>query len=601
MNNKNTRLPSFTSNYSKNEVYQTSPNIKRSRTKDNMIEYKINKEIKLQPEEFAKNLKRGLSKHELTSEVYIPKHIPLNKTYNKDLLIDKVKNYESYVLDKKYIKSKLSNANSNFSKIYNYIKEVEGKKNRQQQYYDDIERIYLENNYNLKNCGIKPGDNMFNYSILIDKFFGDNIKQDAIRLINEIKDNKEIRREPKIIFKINNELIEQKLQKNMNNRNKSLIKKLTAKNDYGIDVIKKIKNKKYMKNIYLKNYKKYKFKKDNLLKKNSKIILEEDDNFLNRQLKLNLIKIQDNLENINNEFNNSSDDKENIMNINLFNKHFNTESNYRPIEISKMEKNNELIKDNNIDYFSNTNINIKNNINKNNKKSIITKLPKINRSFEEIKNLNLSSSTTTNCSADKNNKNLNLNLNNINTQINNNNSERKKIFNIKNDYTENHQKKIFSEKKFETPKKLNNLKNIKNKMTKNNKNSILSFLKMFLIGNNDKRIITEKELNYYISKFQEKNSHLFQSFRKQKIKISNLHGFASNFQRVTEGRDFSNLHEKNKYLKKNNYSNLISSHIEINDENDVISVHDIDKRISNIYYDSADFILNDMRNKKIYK
>ena len=595
MNNKKFAFLRLPSSNSKNKINQNI-NIRRSSTNNNLIRKKIDKEIKLQPEEFGLNLKRGLSKHELTSEIYIPKNIPFNKEYNKNLLIDKIQNYEKFKLEKKKIASKLSNNYfSSFSRIYNNIKEVEGKLNRQQQYFDEIERIYLGKDYNLKNCGIKQGENIFSYSILTDKTFGDNIKQDAIRLINEIKNNKDIRREPKIIFKLNNELIEQKLIKKLSNRNKTLIKKLITKNDYGIDS----ENNNYIKAI-LKSKKK-KNKKNNIKKENSTNIiltkedskdniLKKEDNYLNTQLKLNLKKIEDNIENINNVFNNSYDDKDNIIKININNKydkndhyirinsHFNTQNIYRQIDVSKIDKKNELIKDSNKDYFTNTIINIKKNFDKNDQKSMITQLPKIKSSCKELNKLNLSSNTTTNCSTEKDKNIIKCNSNVIITQSKNNISKRKNICNINNDNKD-------------YPIKINLKKNNKQRIQKNN-----SFLKQFLNG--DKNILNETEFNTYISKLEEKKSPLLQSFRKQKMKVSNIHGFASNFQRITERKDFNDLYEKNKFLKKNNYTNIISSYYETNEDNDVINIHDIDKKISNIYYDSADFILNDIDNKK---
>ena len=121
---------------------------------------------------------------------------------------------------------------------------------------------------------------------------------------------------------------------------------------------------------------------------------------------------------------------------------------------------------------------------------------------------------------------------------------------------------------------------------------------MFLIGNGNKKVISKKELNYHISKFQEKNSELFQTFRNKKIKYSNLHGFASNLQRVTDSQNFGKLYEKNRYLKKNKYSNLMSNFYEFKDESDDMNIKNMDKKISNVYYDLVDFILYTHPNDK---
>lgn len=578
-----------------------------AKSKKNLLGYKIEQEIKSQSEELGKELKIGLSKHKLTPELYIPKKIPQNKSYNKDLLISKIKNYEQYISHNKNLRKHLAIKNASFSKIYNYIKEVEGKNNRQQKYFDDTERLYLENNYNLKICGIKPGDNIFSYSILMDKTFGNNIKQDAVRLLNEIG-KKEIRRENKLLIKFNNEVIEQRLQKKVNNKNKALIKRIITKNDLGVDDINNIGNRKMIKSLYKKKYlklninrsKNKKYNKDNTL---SDIKIKPEDNYLNRKLKENIIKIKNNINNIESEFNNSNDEKSNLIKIifdkndddNIINNH--SQDNYRPTNITKDEnedkniENNKNNKKQNIYYYSSRNFKLRNQLN-NSPTTINNKLPKINNSFEEIKNLNFSSSTTTNCSiTEKNKEKMNLNILTPNINKTNKNADILNLTSTNSDRDINSKDLMYDWKtKYERPTKLLNIKKIKNKR---NNNNIMSFLRMFLIGNGDKKLMSRKEFNHYISKFQEKHSNLFQTFRKQKIKNSNLHGFAANFQRVTEGKDFGKLYEKNKYLKKNNYSNLISNFYEFNDESDDMNVKNIDNRISNIYYELADFILDE--------
>ena len=574
-----------------------SPESQRINGNNKLLKYKVEQEIKTLPEDFAKYIKRSLTKHELTSELYIPKNISKNKDYDKNLLISKVQNLEIFKLENKKLLTKLASDNSSFSRVYNYIKEVEGKNNRQQKYFDEIEQIYLDKDYKIKDCMIKPEDNIFNYSILMDKTFGNNIKNDAERLVREIN-NKEIRRKNKLIFKFNNELLEQKLKKSTGNT--KLLKKLITKNDFGIDDIKKVGKKLYRNSLFEQSYRKIRsqnilnIKKGHSLHKKD---IKKEDTYLDKVFKDNIQKIQNNLENIEKEYNNNShEDKENIIKIiydkdkndNIIQNHFNTQSNYRANSISnipninKNKKNSLVLKDSSIDYFSGNNLNLRKSINEE-KKSIINNLPKINKSFEEIKNLNLSSSTTTNCSvADNNIPKLNLNI--LTQDINESNY--KKIFN--NTKTSPNQIKIVnSMENLEKSKKIKNLK----KTRKKKENNIVSFLRLFLIGNGNKKLISKRELNYHISKFQEKNSELFHTFRKKKIKFSNLHGFASNLQRVTDSQNFGNLYEKNKYLKKNKYSNLMSNFYELKDESDDMNIKNMDKKISNIYYDLFDFIL----------
>ena len=589
------------------------------KSKKSLLDYKINQEIKSLPEDFGNNLKKGLSKHIMTSEVYIPKNISLDKNYNKDLLIEKIKNYDKFLFDRHKLSEKLSNYNSSFSKVYNHIKELEGKKNRQHQYFEEIENIYLSKNYNMKNCGIKKGDNLFDYSMLIDKTFGDNIKQDAIRLINEI-DNKDLLKEHKLVFKLNNELIEQKLKNKASSRSKKMLKKIMNKDEY----LKLLHNRKSIKFITKNNYKtngvKKKINKVELkkLKKGKSFdkVIDTEDNYIDSQLKNNIKRIEDNLESIKNSYQSETnlDEKiersphlrksifdnidkiEDLKNKTSSSNNLNTESNFKRISLYKMRnQNNSEIK------LSKTNSNLNEKENNNikeiknyNTKNMRNKLPIINRSFEELANLNLSSTTTTNCSVDKNNNNKNnknkkRNSNVIVTPKEKDKNYLKNIFNILNDSNDN-KKRMLYKRNTQNYNRLKYLKLLKERQKSNDQ--ILSFLKLFLIREGKKQLINQKELDYHFYKFQEKNSYLFETFRNKKLKESNLHGFVSNFQRVAGGKNFDALYEKNKYLKKNNYSNLISNFYDSNGEIDVMSVKDIDNKISNLYYNLADLLLN---------
>ena len=596
--------PKFISNISEKYINNKTEYNLQIKANKSLNEFKINQELKSLPEDFRNTLKRGLSKHKQTSEVYIPKNISLGQKYNKDLLIEKVKNYNKFIFDRHKLASKLANNTSSFSKVYNYIKELEGTKNRQQQYFDEIEKIYLEKDYNLKNCAIKKGENIFDYSMLIDKCFGNNVKQDAIRLINEIN-NKDLLKEHKLVFKLNNEIIEQKLKNKLNNRSKKLLKNMMNKNEY----LKMLKVRKDMKHVTYKRIKKKPKKNKTQIKELKKRVsfnelINTEDNYIDNKLKNNIKRIEENLENIKNSYQseekysdpllekinnlhktllgsdidlNNKDKNNNIISY-RFSTDLNNFNNYKPINLYKKKNQNNSEMD-----ISRTNTNLSEKIEnvevkKINPKNIKNKLPKINKSFEELANLNLSSSTTTNCSFDKIKK---RNIDIINTPKNNK-SVYKDIFNINNNE--------FPKKLYDFRRKSECLKKLKEK--KNSNNDIIPLLKTFIAVNGNKKVVSENELNYHFLKFQDKNNYLFETFRNKKLKETNLHGFVSNFQRVAESRSFATLSEKNKYLKKNNYSNLISNFGDTNDELDAMSIKEIDNRISNIYYDLADLILN---------
>lgn len=619
MKSNNTEIffnkPKFISNTTEKYINNKTEYNLQMKANKSLNEFKINQELKSLPEDFRNTLKRGLSKHKLTSEVYIPKNISLGQKYNKDLLIEKVKNYNKFIFDRHKLASKLANDTSSFSKVYNYIKELEGKKNRQQQYFDEIEKIYLEKDYNLKNCAIKKGENIFDYSMLIDKCFGDNVKQDAIRLINEIN-NKDLLKEHKLVFKLNNEIIEQKLKNKLNNRSKKLLKNMMNKNEY----LKMLKARKDMKNVTYKRIKKKPKKNKTQIKELKKGVsfnglINTEDNYIDNQLKNNIKRIEENLENIKHSYQsedkysdpllakinnlhktllgsdidlNNKDKHNNIISY-RFSTDLNNFNNFKPINLYKKKNQNQNQNNSEMD-ISRTNTNLSEKIEnvevkKINPKNIKNKLPKINKSFEELANLNLSSSTTTNCSFDKIKK---SNTHIIGTPKENNKSAYKNIFNINNN---EFPKRLYDfRRKSESFNQLTFLKKLKERKSSNN--DIVPYLKMFIAVNGNKKILNENELNYHFSKFQDKNNFLLETFRNKKLKETNLHGFVSNFQRVAESRSFGTLSEKNKYLKKNNYSNLISNFNDTNDELDAMSIKEIDNRISNIYYDLADLILN---------
>ena len=101
-------------NYTSLSVIKNPPNnIVKSRSASNLNDQKIEQEINSLPRELRKNLKKVLSKMELSSEVYIPKNLPLNRQFEgKDLLINKIKDYDIFIEEKRKSNSKLSQDNS---------------------------------------------------------------------------------------------------------------------------------------------------------------------------------------------------------------------------------------------------------------------------------------------------------------------------------------------------------------------------------------------------------------------------------------------------------------------------------------------------------
>ena len=627
-------------------IKNTPINIVRNRSNSNLNEYKIEKEIKSLPLELRKNLQKVLSKMELSSEVYIPKNLPPNRQFeDKNLLINKIKDYDNFIKEKIKSNSRLSQDNSTFLKVYSHIKELEsqnGKISRQQEFFDEIEKLYLSKDYNMNNCRIKEDENIFDYSLLIDKEFGSNIKQDAIRILNEL-DNTDIDLEQKFIFDLNSELYNRKLKNTF--RNRYFKSKGKKPKDYGFENIKKSKSKEIANYIFG-------IKKSKKSKKEKK---KEKPDYFNNKIKNEISQIKEVIENIKNNYqenpsmrlmtflktnpNTSSYEKknkdrnkrDNLILINIEegkdHKHYKTEKNFIKIPklkiknifkenkdnsknnnskdkkdkkdniiipkiINKPKENNENENENVLDLKDEDDINLNQNNNENNNENNIKKdeLPKINvnNSNDESKNINLNLTSETNFSRNTNeDDNFKSNISrlkqNNNKDLNSNNNEKDKI-------NYNPDRNIYSVKKVK-PVKLNSIKKLKkSKITYKS----IPNLKTFLSGNGDKKVLTDKEINLHLLKFKKKHNSILQNLRNSKIKETNLHGFTKNFQNITKERNFSFVFEKNKFLKNNDFSNLLSHFDDNNDEIDAMNIKEIDKKIMNIHYDMAESLLKNI-------
>ena len=71
----------------------------------------------------------------------------------------------------------------------------------------------------------------------------------------------------------------------------------------------------------------------------------------------------------------------------------------------------------------------------------------------------------------------------------------------------------------------------------------------------------------------------------------NIQGFTNRFQGIIQEKNFGNIYNKNRYLKKHNFSHLISNDLLSDDENEGRNIQKVDKKIKNIIYDSADYLL----------
>ena len=207
--------------------------------------------------------------------------------------------------------------------------------------------------------------------------------------------------------------------------------------------------------------------------------------------------------------------------------------------------------------------------------TVQNKLPNINKSFVDINNKfnhkKLNRTNTTNYSKEKKSSQINPSKETLHKQRNS------KSFIIKQE-----NKLLDNNKKQEN----NNLMSLR---SKSNDIKISSFVNEKIY----KTPISKNEIQESLERFKIKRENLYKGFL-TKTKAIDLHGFVYNFQRITKEKNFGNLHNINKYLKRNNFSHLMSSNTDLLDddiENERTNIKSVDERIKNITYDSADYLL----------
>ena len=586
---------------------------------------KIELEMKSNSKEFYNFIKKNLEKNEITKEIYLSKKVSKDKRLQPNLLISKVEYCDKMLLKKNKLLARLSKENKKFLKNYRHIKNLQiknGKITNQLEYLNEVVKIYLRKNYDLNKAELNNNENIFKYSILNDINFGNDINNTVLKIVKEM-DNNEFLREQKLIFKFQDELLKEKMNNKIKHPAEILIKNpVNEDDDYGIDNICFIKRKK--KNLDINDLEENKVEKKEINKvennneeKNKEEIKETNFKFVEKntknrpsylymQIKGDIKKMQKNLINLDKI-------KHDYKNENLikFQKHFNPRlslilNSNDIINISKEKGNTTDEKkeeDKPVMIYNNTEINQeKNKIikpilvyngqkRKTNKKitfiqnnlkrfTVQNKLPNINKSFVDIHNKfnhkKYNRTNTTNYSPNTNSSRINSNQETLQKYRN----SKSFIINEKNQLQNN----LLDN---------NNKKEENNNLMKLRKKSIDIKMSSFVNEKIYKSPISKNEIQESFENFKNKKQNLYENFLR-KAKVINLHGFTHNFQRITKEKNFGNVYNINKYLKKNNFSHLMSNNDLINDDdiiNEGTNIQSVDERISNIAYDSADYLL----------
>ena len=574
---------------------------------------KIELEMKSHPKDVYNYIKKNLEKNEITKEIYLSKKISKDKRLQPNLLISKVDNCEKMLLRKNKLLAKLSKENGTFLKNYKNIKNMQvknGKMTGQLEYLNEIVKVYLKKDYDLDKAGVNNNENIFKYSILNDINFGNDVNNTVYRIIKEM-DNNEFLREQKLIFNFQDELLNQKMNNKVKHPAEILIKnQVKEEDDYGIDNICFIKRKKNNLDINNLEENKVENKEENNIEEN-KEKAKIRPSYLYIQIKNDVKKLQKNL--IDLERRKSYNKKDNLIKLpEQLKPSLSLMLNFNDVKnISKentITGNEKKEEDKPVKIYNNTEINQEKNKvikpiliyngqkRKTNKKitfiqnnlkrfTVQNKLPNINKSFVNIHNkfnnkkLNRTNTTnTTNYSSEKKSSQINLSKQSLPKQRN----SKSFIINQENQLLDNNSKK---QEKHENNEN-NNLMKLR---SKSNDIKISSFVNEKVYKNP----ISNKEIEESLEKFKIQRESLYKSFL-QKSNVINLHGFAHNFQRITKEKNFVNLYNINKYLKRNNFSYLMSNNDLIDDDdnkNERTNIKNVDERIKNMAYDSADYLL----------
>ena len=592
------------------------------RERKNYLKKILELELKSNPEEISNYLKKILAKNEITKEIYLSKHISKDKKLQPNLLITKIYVSEKMLENKRKLLGKIPKENSLFLKAYKNIKNSKtktGKMTGQLEYLNNVTKLYLSKDYDLNNNGINNNENIFKYSILNDKDFGNDINNDVLRIIKEM-DNNDFLKEQQLIFDFQDEILKEKMNNKVDHPAEALIKSnfINKEDDYGIDDISFLKRKKSKlllhdleennnENTNIKGEQKEKTKEEKE-EVNNDINMNNNrkkarPSFLYLQIKNDIKKMQKNLMDLDKLKSNYKNER--LIKIQKnFKPRFSLVNNSFDNELKKESNTNEKGgkeekgKDNQVPVYNKTEIN--NEINKNNKPILLfgseerktnKKIAKINNIFERFSVINKLPNINK-VFQDKQNKITYTNLKKNSTpNISFNNKDSKKgaelFYKRKNAISQTfiyHNGKKLNNNGIK-PNEDNKLMNLKKEISNNKSlNSILDerFVKLPM---------KKEELNRYIDKFKKKKPTLYDSFVKNEKEI-NLHGFANKIQRLTEEKNFGNIYNNNKYLKKNNFNYLMSNNDLLPEEdNEGINIQKVDDKIGNIVYDSADFLL----------
>ena len=204
---------------------------KKNKSKNNIfsLQKKVKNELKTLPAESRHIFHVALKKHSFDKEVFIPSSLRITqKEYkDKDYMLNTLVAFENKMNKQKKYVEPLRKENNIFAKRYKYIKEENLE--HQKDYIKTVQKLYENMGYKRSGIEFKNFENLFSPSFVLDHDFGKNVKIDSYKYSN-IEYKKDFQIDQNLIKKF-----EKGVKETKDNKNRARYKELEDESGVIID------------------------------------------------------------------------------------------------------------------------------------------------------------------------------------------------------------------------------------------------------------------------------------------------------------------------------------------------------------------------------
>ena len=491
---------------------------------------KLKNELASLPEDKRKIFNNALKYYKFGMEVYVPQTMTItNKEYyGKNYLLNQLVDCEIMINNRKKFIEPIAKETKQFSKQYKLVKSEN--KEKQKKYLSNVEKVYEDKGYSIKNIEYKSNENIFTPSFILDNQFGNDRQNDIIKYgysqkCTDYKTDQEIL----------NRLEKTILKKRNRNNNKSNDEQDdgnsseydSVKNSRELAIQKELKEEMKIKNMNKEQYSQYNKK----LHKEIQIIKDRINDLKNGNDFIDNISIQTSI-----GYNNCRKNRNKQLSI-----------------INKQSENNSLSRDKkNMDeiniFVSSKGLDLETDLN--------SKLPSINLLIGETGETK------------------------INTENQESKRKTRRVLNISKMRNKKSNKSLTNFNK----KEKNKINEIVNLPQKKQLNQIYNIL------NNSKDVgysALHETIENYFNKYKNR-----QLPKISKEKGSNIHGLVEEFQGVVKENTFVNFAKLNDMTKKNINRNKNNSSKKVTIYNEE-KMEKIDDKINNLHFELAENLLGE--------